>query len=188
MPDPTYEVPTSIRSGDTLKFLVSSSDTPASDAWTGTAFAYGPATKAGTVTAQGADFLVTFSATDTAAMSKGDYRLVVLATKAGERFTILERTIRVEANPATLTTNAGQEHAEKMLTAIRAELQARVTGSGSASESYSIGGRAISKIPIAELERLEHIYLARVRRLQNRGRSMASVAVQFVPPGMGSKQ
>lgn len=185
MPDPTYNVPTSIRAGDTLKFYVAAPDTPADQSWVGTAFAYGPTTKAGTVTAYGADFLVTFSATDTAAMGKGDFRLAVFATKSGERFTILERTIRLEVNAATVATSAGQEHPETMLIAIRAELVARIAGTGSGNEGYSIGGRSISKIPIRELQRLEHLYVARVRRLQNRGRPMDSVTVQFVPPGAG---
>jgi len=182
-PTPTYEIPTSIAAGDTLAFYVAGGETPADDGWTGSATLYGPATGAATVTAYGADFLVTFPATVTAAAGAGDFRIAVMATKATARHTIRTGTVRLNVNPGTVTTTGGLEHCQRTLTLIETALEGRLTTD---MESYSIGGRSITKIPVVELIKLQGIYRAKVRNLQNAGKPRPSMLVQFSPPGRGS--
>lgn len=178
MPTPTHDVPSVIFAGDTLAFLASAVDTPAST-WTGAATLTGPSTVRATVSASGDAFLVTFSAANTAKLPVGDYQYLVTAAKAGERYTIAQGRIRINANPATIKGDEALEHCQKMLAAIRCVLEGRAT---SDHESYTIGGRSISRVSFAELRRAEVAYAARVRALQNKGRARPNTAVAFTVP------
>jgi len=183
-PTPTYTVPTAVSAGDTLAFLVAGGDTPAGGGWTGTAKLFGPATSgAATVTASGSDFLVTFAKATTAALAAGDYRWALTVTDGTSRYTIGEGRIRLEVDPGTVATTGGLEHCQRMLTLIETALEGRLT---SDMESYSIAGRAISKIPARELLRFRAVYRAQVEALQNKGRPRPSLKVQFVRPGQGA--
>lgn len=177
MPTPTYDVPSQISAGDTLAFLASSADTPPAT-WTGACTLTGPKTIRATVTTSGDAFLVTFSAAQTANLDRGDYSYIVTATKDGERFTIAQGRLRINANPATVNNDDTLEHCQKMLTAIRCVLEGRAT---SDHESYSIGGRSIGRISFAELRRAEVAYAARVRALQNNGKRFNAV-IAFTSP------
>lgn len=181
-PTPTYEAPSVIAAGDTLAFYVAGGATPADDGWTGTATLYGPATAAATVTAYGADFLVTFPASVTAAAGAGDYRFAVMATKATARHTIATGSVRLAVNPGTVATSGGLEHCQRTLTVINAAIEGRLTAD---MESYSVAGRSITKISIAELVKLQGVYTAKVRTLQNAGKPRPSFQVQFTPTGRG---
>lgn len=174
MPTPTYVAPSEAWTGDTIAFKVSAPDTPADSGWTGAAALFGTKKIPATVTADGADFLVTFAATDTEKLATGNFIWRLTASKAGEVVTVDEGSIRIREE--TL------EHCQIMLALIRSALEGRIT---SDHESYSIGGRSISKIGFEALYRAEVKYSARVKRLMNRGKPQPSMQFRFVPPGSG---
>ena len=76
--------------------------------------------------------------------------------------TLSARTVTLEGGRLVVkpkpNTAAGLSHAEKMLTRIEAELEARITGNGSANAEYTIDGRSMKRMEITELEMMRNKY------------------------------
>ena len=92
-----------------------------------------------------------------------------VATKTGVRLTAGDGTMVVKPNLVALNSVPfdGSSQAEKILTAIENEVQARITGG--ATVEYTIGTRSLKKEPMAELIKLRQTYrniVARERRGQ----------------------
>lgn len=162
--------------GDTVKVYRSFADYPASEGWALTAYFTGPAA---TVTVTGvADvdrWLVTLNATNSALVGTGTLRVIEKVSKSGEVFTVGQHIIESRFNPATVAAGGTQTHAEKTLAVIEAALNGRMT---SDIAEYSIGGRAVKKIPINELAQMRGYYAAMVER-QRTGKLGRTIAVEF---------
>lgn len=115
----------------------------------------------------------------TEGLTPGTYRWQAYVEKATERYTVAEGVLTVRPNFESAAVGQLQSHAEKTLAIIEAALEGRLT---SDIESYQIAGRAISKIPIAELSVLHGKYLSRVQRERNPGQLGRKVEMVFVPP------
>ncbi len=108
-----------------------------------------------------------------------------VATKAGVRLTAGDGTLVVKPNLVALNATPfdGSSQAEKILTAIENEVQARITGG--ATLEYTIGTRSLKKEPMAELLKLRSAYrniVARERRgqmIKNGLGNPARVGVRF---------
>ncbi len=104
---------------------------------------------------------------------------------SGEIFDVTsDGKIMVEPDFGSLAGGESIEFAERMLTAIRAELYNRVTGQASI-ENYSIAGRSITKIRTQELQALEGHFMARVNKLRNPGRFSTPIDVVMPPTQIG---
>ena len=117
-------------------------------------------------------FDITLTSATTSTYQAGSYRAHVVSLSGGDRrtidFCVVEILPDVTVMAAPFDTRS---HAVRMLDAIRARLEGRITAD---AESYSIRGRALSRIPMAELIKLRSQYEAEVYRER--------VAAGLVPP------
>ena len=157
--------PSSFGLGTTLKVLRSHSDFPASDGWTLTLVVNGPTSKSWTAIADNDAYLVTISSADsTQFLQAGKYYWKEYVSKAGERYEVASDVFDVTPDYSGLTANGAKTENERILEAITAKIEGRIT---SDAESYSIAGRSISKIPMADLMKYRAIYAQKVA--QERG-------------------
>lgn len=102
------------------------------------------------------DFKFTAAAAITAAYTAGDYQWQLVATKTTTRYTIAEGWVTLLDNisgRSALYDN--RSHAKKVVDAIEAVIENRATLD---QMSYTIGGRSLSKTPVADLLRLLVFY------------------------------
>jgi hypothetical protein len=151
--------------GDTWTWLWSSADYPASAGWAVSWRLVGPGVALViTTTASGDAHLATASAASTGALTVDvagvPCTLVGWASRAGERFEIYRAACAVLPNPATITGDL-RGHAARTLAAINALLEGRATKD---QQSYKIGERELSRIPVNELLALRDYYRAEAQR------------------------
>lgn len=132
-----------------------------------------------TATTDGNNHAVSVSAATTAPLLPGNWKWVAVVEKGAQRFSVGSGVLYVEPDLYTVAAGTQQTHAEKMLEAIESVLEGRAT---SDIESYSIAGRAVNKIPIAELIKWHNVYLARVKRERNPGKFGTRHLVKFTTP------
>jgi len=183
---PTGE-PSALRAGTTWTWKRGeSSDFPVADLWVYTYYLTGKTSLsfAATNSLTTHDFTVSVSAVTTAAVAAGVYRFELRASLSGAVYTVDSGEFDVVADTAVSAASDQRTHAEKMLLLIETEIQARIDGTGSAHESYTIGTRQLNKIPLQgpnSLATLRTIYSAEVARQRNGGR-LPSYTAHFVRP------
>ena len=135
-------------------------------------------------TAKGTGWSVSLTSAQTAAMNNlaaaQTWYWQAFATKSGARVTAGTGTLLVRPNVAGLATNAvfdGRSQAEQDLSAIRAEMTARI--SGGATLEYTIGNRSLKKEPMSELIAMEQ----RCLRIIAREKRAAAAANGLGNPG-----
>jgi hypothetical protein len=170
--------PTELTAGDTWRWNRSLSSYPASDGWTLAYSLSGAHETVLTLTAApaGNGYEVRASATETAEFTPGAYRMVGHVSKDGDRFPVYTGSLYVHPDPAAAV--PALSHDERTLAIIDARLEGRFTRD---MESYAIEGQAVTRIPIAELVRLQGIYRARVERARHPRSLGQRVEVWFVP-------
>lgn len=165
-PIPTAE-PSTFIAGDTVKWTREFAGYPATDSWVLTYVFQGPMkleVTAAMAPASGTGWAVTIPAASTASLTAGVYKWQAYVTKASERFVVASGVTTVQPNLAVAPAGSQESPNEKMLAAIQAVLQGRALDG---IESYSIAGRAVNKIPVAELLKLETHYLQKVHAERN---------------------
>lgn len=146
--------------GDTESYIRSLADYPASAGWGYTIYFAGPVNFNVASTPSGDDFPVTIAATVTAALAAGNYPFIERVKKGSEEHTVGTGVLDLLPNLAATGIDA-RTHEEKTLAVIEAALSGRLT---SDIQSYQIAGRAVSKIPIAELMKMKGYYRAIIHR------------------------
>jgi hypothetical protein len=164
---PTTE-PTSLRAGDTWRWLRTLDDYPATD-WT-LKYRFRHPTLAGfeiVASASGSDHSVTVSAATSAGYGAGTWAWVAwVEGGSSEKYTVDQGTVEIAADfraaaaSATLDTRS---HARKVLAAIEAVIENRATLD---QEEYTIAGRSLKRTPAGELLKLRLRYLNEVRNEQ----------------------
>lgn len=185
---PTTE-PTVLIAGDSWSWTKTLSTYPPSEGWAlGYSFR-GASTllDADVVTSvSGGGYAVAVDKTKTLALVAGAYQwqsyVIGSGAFAGLRYTVDSGILTVIGALSALSGAAGQNHVERVLIKLEAEIEARIAGTGSAHESYSIMGRSIGKIPMEKLLRMRSIYAEKVRRLNNRGSISTPVLAQMNQP------
>lgn len=156
---PTRE-PGTLRAGDTLTFLISEPDYPASDGW---ALSYVLINSAGKITfstsASGDDHAATVAAATTAAWAAGTYTWTAAAVLGSQRYTLRQGQIDILPDPTSVAAYDTRSHARRTLDAIEAWIE----GHDPAVASYRIGDRQMQYIPIGELLTLRSRYQREVR-------------------------
>ncbi len=163
---PTADAPPDrFAAGDTLRWRYSSADYPANDGW---ALSY-RLVGAGialtiTASAEGTGFIAEASAAQTGGLSVPaagvPCTLIGYVIKGTERWAVHRAGCLVQANPATATGDL-RGHAAKVLDAINALLEGRATKD---QQSYKIGERELTRIPIPELLQLRDYYKLETQR------------------------
>lgn len=148
---PTTE-PSSVTAGDTVTWLKSLADYPASSGWS---LAYRLINAAGkidiTASASGADHLVSVAAATTANWLAGDYDYIATVTKAVERYTVGTGRITVDPNLAALTTYDGRSIERKALEALESAYLDYLTNHQGHVQEYEISGRRMKFRNAAEI-------------------------------------
>lgn len=184
---PTTE-PTVVRAGDTWKWTKYAGDHTPDDGWTlkyalhnigSAAVSNSKLEITATANPDGVNHDVLVAKTDTDDLLAGNWKWVAYVEKGTERFTIDQGVLYVEPNLQLATAGTQQSHNEKMLAAIQSVLQGRATND---IESYQIAGRAVNKIPVEQLLKLENVYIAKVRRERNPGQFGVNHLVHFTRP------
>lgn len=111
-------------------------------------------------------------------VADGGYRWFKLGTLSSKVYALGSGVIDVLGFPDTDNGKDNRTHAEKMLAAIEAELEARVPGTGAAVNSFSIGTRQFENVPLPELMTLRAKYAAEVA-MQRYGK-LPDVEAHFV--------
>lgn len=136
------------------------------------------------VTTSGAIWTVTIPAASTATLPAGTYQWTAILTGgsgyAGQRFTPAAGVFTVAANPSKLNAGDTLSFAEKTLAVVEAALEGRLTAD---MQSYSIGGRAVTAIPVSELFAIRNRLKTEVWRIQNPGKPLPGFAIRFGPVG-----
>ena len=141
-------IPAKIVAGTTVSLRRSFSEYPASEGWAYKLYLAGlsPINKDGT--ADGNDFLVELTATDTGGLTAGSYRYIERVTKGTEVFEVGSGRLQILANLATAVSQDMRPHPRIVLDAIEAVIEGRATKD---QMGYQIAGRALSLTPIADL-------------------------------------
>lgn len=166
--------PSSVVAGDSWLWEVSYQDYPSSEGWALSYTFRGAGsldTTAGEVVVSSDVWTVHIPASRTADLGAGAYRWAAYMTGsgsyAGRRHEVARGVVTVVANAALATDGALQSSDERILAAIEAALEGRITDD---VQMTQINGRLVTNIPILELQRLRGIYERRVWKLRNPGR------------------
>lgn len=130
--------------------------------------------------AQGTGWAFSLTTTQSAALNTTGSSVIwywqAYASKTDVRTTAGDGTLVVKANLASVSAGFdGSSQAERILTTIESEIQARLTGGGTIE--YTIGSRSLKKEPMAELLKMRSAYRNIVAR-ERRG--------QMIKNGMGN--
>lgn len=172
-------LPSTIAAGTTVVYTKAVPDYLPADGWTLKLYIRGAVTLNKTATVSGTSYVVTLTSTDTATLSAGGYRWAEQVEKAGTPLEVHEidrGELLVELNLATAAANDALTYEEKTLAVIEAKLSGRLTAD---MESYQIAGRAVSRIPVKELEALRDKYRLRVYQQRNGGKFSRTLRVEF---------
>lgn len=159
--------PASFPAGTTVDMLRSHADYRASDGWALTFLLAGPSVASANGVAEGDGFRITLDAATTAALAPGRYHWTERAAKAGDVYEAAGGTLVVEPNLATATAGSLQSSNEKFLALVELRLEGRITDD---MESYQVGGRALTRVPLSELMTLRAKLRAAVARERGGGR------------------
>lgn len=143
-------VPASIRAGDTVEWITSEPDYPASDGW---ALSWRLINAAGkidiTSTASGADHAVSVAASESDGWATGQYDWVCLATKGAARKTVSSGKTEILPDLAALSTGFDtRTTAKKLLDAVEDALLKRASRT---DLEYEIAGRRLKAMTHGEL-------------------------------------
>jgi hypothetical protein len=186
MAEPKAYEPEKLTAGVTWKWKKTISDYPASE-WTLTYYLRkdGATATSFSAAADGDSYLVTVAAATTAAYASGIYDFIGWVIKGTEKFEVFNSMIEVLPNPTNSSAYDPRSHARRVMELLEAAMEGRVPNG---MESYSIGGRSISKIPLGDLRSLWEKYKQDVameeqaERLVNGRRSGKNIGVRFNRP------
>jgi hypothetical protein len=179
---PSCEPPQFV-AGDTVQWTKSLADFVPSDGWTlkyrfTNAVAGGEIAAANVTCAPNASgyWDVTVSAANSL-VAAGVWRLIGwVSNVAGERHVIFDEEMTILADATSVSPTGLQTPNERILIAIAARLEGRVTAD---QEQVQINGTAITRIPIEKLSALRGIYEGKVWREQNPTRSYPVHKMRF---------
>lgn len=122
-----------------------------------------------TASLSGSEYLIEVGSATTASYTAGDYSYVALITRDSdsERIRIGYGTLTVKPDPSVSTADT-RSHAKIALDAIEAVLENRASLD---QESYSIGGRSLSRTSISDLREMRDYYKKEVRNEIRREKS-----------------
>lgn len=174
-------LPPTFAAGTTVRYRRSYPEHPASAGWALKLHLNGEKSVAHIdAVADGDDFVLTLSATATAALEPGPYKWAEWVTKVGEdTLDPAKGDVTVTVNFATAVAGATLSWARRELAIIQKIKEGRIDAD---VQAYQIGDRLWTNIPI-ELVWAREAYLLRVIAAEERGSVIGSIPVAFLPPG-----
>lgn len=172
------EMPNEIRAGTTVEYTRTLTDYPASAHSLAVTIAGPSAAVAATVVETGDTYSVTLDAAATAALIPGNYQWVerVTVTASGKKYDVAAGQVFVLRDLTVATAGQAQTWEEKALALVETALTGRATAD---MESFSIAGRAITKIPVTELRAWREWLVWAVRQQRNPGTFGVSAYAHF---------
>ena len=155
--------PSALYAGDTINWLISCADYPATSGWT---LKYKAVSSTGyfaiTTTPSGADHLASVAMATTAAYTPGNYTLTKYVESITELVTLAELllTVRPAFSGKTAAYDA-RSHVKKVLDAIEATLEGRAAVD---QLELTIDGTTLKRMPIEQLITLRSTYAAEYQR------------------------
>lgn len=123
-----------------------------------------------------AEWDIAIASSVSATLAPGSYRYLIAATKAGDRSTIDTGDVEVLPDPAESAQDQ-RSHARRSLDAIDAMLEGRAS---SEDMKFTFAdGRALEKIPHADLLALRQHFARKVAREANKGRGPKRVLMRL---------
>lgn len=172
-------MPAQLIAGDSLRLSVPSGDHPGSAGWAVSLVLQalaGGAPVTVTATQDGDDWKIAVSSVTTATLAPGPYRYLIAATQSGDRSTIEAGQIEILPDPAKAAQDQ-RSAARRALDAIDAVLEGRAS---SEDMKFTFAdGRALEKIPHADLLTLRTHYARIVAREATKGRGPRRVLVRL---------
>lgn len=161
--------PISATAGDTISWQKSLPDYPASAGWVLSYAFIGVDVHSAVAIADGDDFTVTITATDSAAWVPGDYVWQATVAFGAERYTVATGRLSILADLTRQTAGFdARSSARRMLDAVEAVLERRAS---SAELEVTYNGRALKYMPISDLLALRDRCRADVRAEDNAARA-----------------
>lgn len=157
---------TRLIAGDTIDFVVTVQDYPATDGWT-LKYRLVPRASAGSAivllaVAQGTDYRIQADPMTTSAWAAGEYAWSSWVEKVGARQIVRQGQLTIAPDPATASPGTDtRSSAETALTAIDAYLANRANDGAA---SYRIADRELRRYTISELMSLRAMYVSEVQR------------------------
>lgn len=175
-------LPDQFAAGTTVCYRRRLADFPASAGWTLKLHLAGASVLTQTAAADGDDFVVNITATDTDGdFAAGRYKWVERVSNAGgEVYEVGRGGVTVLPNLAEASDGSEQEWIERAIAMLRAHIEGRLPAG---MESYQIAGRVVAKMPIKEAVSLLSNLESRLSGLQNTGSFTRPVLVSFTGPG-----
>jgi len=172
-------MPALLIAGDSLRLAISAADHPSADGWTVSlvmqAMAGGlPVTVA--ASEAGGEWIIAVASATSAAFAPGPFAYLIAAVKDGERSTIAAGQVTVLPDPAKNLQDQ-RSPARRALDAITAVLESRASSED--LEFTFEDGRALKKVPHADLLALRQHYARIVAREETRGRGPRRVVVRL---------
>lgn len=175
------QFPSKFTAGSTVELSLSFADFPAGGGWSAKLYLAGASIVAPlSATADGDAFALALDADVTSRLAPGVYTWEVRASKGGKVYVAGSGTVEVLRNIAAAGAGDMQSWAERTLAVIEDRLAGRITDD---VEQYQIHGRAVSRIPIAELRRIRADLLAEVRGQRGGRNPFREVRVKFTGTG-----
>lgn len=186
MSEELTSLPESFAAGTTVSYRKSFSDYPASE-WTFTLYLAGASILTIEAVADGDDFVVTISASETEqGFEAGLYKWAErVSNDSDEVYEVASGRVIIKPNLAQSKEGGDQEWVEVAIVALKSHIQGRLP---KGMESYQIAGRAVSKIPIKDamilLSQLE-TRLAQLKKTAGVGITR-KILTRFTPIGYES--
>lgn len=162
----TNKFPRAVTAGTTLTFTRADSRYPASAGWAYSLACRIPGFTGVTSTPDGDSFAVSIPAATSAPWPAGTYAYSERVTRGDDVYEIGSGSFTVRPNLALAPAgDDGRTHNERVLHMLEALIEGRAVDG---IENYSIAGRAVSKLPFAELVKQRDAYRTKVI-LERRG-------------------
>jgi len=129
-------------------------------------------------TVSGGEIHVNETAAATKQWVPGVYRFQLIAAAGADRHIAQTGTVEIKPDFGDLPANHDfRDHDEKMLDAIKSVLEGRIPKD---VESYTIDGRSLARIPIAELMKLKRTYTMAIRNKKRKELGKSSFQPKLV--------
>ena len=172
-------MPASLIAGDSLLLAIPVGNYPASAGWAVSLVLQalaGGAPVSANATDGAAEWDIAVASSVSTALAPGSYRYLIAATKAGDRSTIASGEVEVLPDPAKAAQDQ-RSQARRSLDAIDAMLEGRAS---SEDMKFTFAdGRALEKIPHADLLALRQHFARKVACEINKGRGPKRVLVRL---------
>jgi len=173
-------LPESFAAGTTVTYRKQLSDYPAGDGWTFTLYLAGANVAKVEATTEDDDFIITIDASTTDGIAAGLYHYAERVSKDGAVYEVDAGVVTLLPDLTKATDQSAQEWTERAIEALRAHIEGRLP---SGMESYSIAGRAVSKLPLREAVSMLRTLEAQLERLKHPGAVGDTIYVEFTKPG-----